>query len=75
MNMNPKTKTVSLVLKTLVPDWLISSFKDINVILTHPLSISKYRESRIPSKAKSDPMDARLMTISENTIKALELLV
>jgi transposase len=32
-----------------------------NVIPTHPLSISKYRESRIPSKAKSDPMDARLI--------------
>jgi len=32
-----------------------------NVIPTHPLSISKYRESRIPSRAKSDPMDARLI--------------
>jgi transposase len=40
-------------------DFLIQ--RGFNVIPTHPLSISKYRESRIPSKAKSDPMDARLI--------------
>jgi transposase len=40
-------------------DFLIQ--RGYNVIPTHPLSISKYRESRIPSKVKSDPMDARLI--------------
>jgi transposase len=47
---NPRSRLV---------DFLIQ--RGFNVIPTHPLSISKYRESRIPSKAKSDPMDARLI--------------
>jgi transposase len=47
---NPRSRLV---------DFLIQ--RGYNVIPTHPLSISKYRESRIPSKAKSDPMDARLI--------------
>jgi len=40
-------------------DFLIQ--REYNVIPTHPNSIAKYRESRIPSRAKSDPMDARLI--------------
>ena len=47
---NPRSRLV---------DFLIQ--RGYNVIPTHPLSISKYRESRIPSKAKFDPMDARLI--------------
>jgi hypothetical protein len=31
------------------------------VMPTHPESIARYRESRIPSRAKSDPVDARLI--------------
>ena len=54
-------------------DFLIQ--RGFNVIPTHSLSISKYRESRIPSKAKSDPMDARLIADYIRDIKALELLV
>ena len=54
-------------------DFLIQ--RGFNVIPTHPLSISKYRESRIPSKAKSDPMDARLIADYIRDIKALEPLV
>lgn len=30
------------------------------VMPTHPESIARYRESRFPSRAKSDPVDARL---------------
>jgi len=40
-------------------DFLIQ--RGYNVIPTHPQSIAKYRESRIPSRAKSDPMDARII--------------
>jgi len=31
------------------------------VMATHPESIARYRESRIPSRAKSDPVDAGLI--------------
>jgi transposase len=68
-------------------DFLIQ--RGYNVIPTHPLSISKYRESRIPSKAKSDPMDARLIAdyirehhkslrtigITDDTIRELSILL
>lgn len=68
-------------------DFLIQ--RGYNVIPTHPLSISKYRESRIPSRAKSDPVDARIIAdyirehhkslrtirLPDDTVRELSILV
>jgi transposase len=40
-------------------DFLIQ--RGYNLITTNPQSIAKYRESRIPSRAKSDSVDARII--------------
>lgn len=56
-------------------DFLIQ--RGYNVIPTHPQSIAKYRECRIPSRAKSDPVDARIIAdyIRDTRISALECLM